>query len=97
MISGSGKSVKSLILALLGPSLVEMGLTAAALTDDFDLLTSGVIDSLGIVELLAALEQQLGIVIDLSELDPENLTILGPFSQYIENQYLQSAQARRSA
>jgi acyl carrier protein len=97
MISGSGESVKSLILARLGPSLVEMGLAAAALTDDFDLLTSGVIDSLGIVELLAALEQQLGMVIDLSELDPENLTILGPLSHYIENQYLQSALARRSA
>ena len=96
MISGSGESVKSLILARLGPSLVEMGLAAAALTDDFDLLTSGVIDSLGIVELLAALEQQLGMVIDLSELDPENLTILGPLSRYIENQYLQSSQVRRS-
>jgi acyl carrier protein len=97
MISGSGESVKSMIVARLGPSLVEMGLAPAALTDDFDLLTSGVIDSLGIVELLAALEQQLGMVIDLSELDPENLTTLGPLSLYIENQYLQSALARRSA
>jgi len=97
MISGSGESVKSLILARLGPSLVEIGLAPGALTDDFDLLTSGVIDSLGIVELLAALEQQLGVAIDLSELDPENLTILGPLSRYIETQYLQSALERRSA
>ena len=97
MSSGSGESVKSLILARLGPSIGEIGLAPAALTDDFDLLTSGVIDSLGIVELIAALEQQLGIAIDLSELDPENLTTLGPLSRYIESQYLQSAQVRRSA
>jgi acyl carrier protein len=97
MSSGSGESIKALILARLGASLIEMGLVPTALGDDFDLLTSGVIDSLGIVELLAALEQQLGISIDLSELDPENLTTLGPLSRYIENQYLQSAQVRRSA
>jgi acyl carrier protein len=97
MSSGSGESVKSLILARLEPSIVGMGLVPAAITDDFDLLTSGVIDSLGIVELIAAIEQELGVVIDLSELDPENLTILGPLSRYIETQYLQSARARRSA
>jgi acyl carrier protein len=74
-----------------------MGLVPAELTDDFDLLTSGLIDSLGIVELIAALERELEITIDLSELDPEQLTTLGPLSRYIESQYLHSAQMRRSA
>ncbi len=97
MISGSCGSVKSLILTRLGPSITEMGLVPADINDDFDLLTSGVIDSLGIVELIGAIEQELGIALDLSELDPENLTILGPLSRYIEMQYLHSAQARRIA
>jgi acyl carrier protein len=97
MSSTSGESVRSLILTRLEHSIIEIGLLPDELSDDFDLLTSGVIDSLGIVELISAIEQQLGIVIDLSELDPEHLTILGPLSRYIENQYLQTAQVRRSA
>ncbi len=97
MSAGSGEYVRSLILARLEQPIVEMGFEPAAITDDFDLLTSGVIDSLGIVELISTIEQQLGIVIDLSELDPESLTIVGPLSRYIETQYLQLAQMRRSA
>jgi acyl carrier protein len=97
MSSGSGDSVRSLILARLEQAIVDIGLEPSALTDDFDLLTSGVIDSLGIVELIAAIEQELGLALDLSELDPEDLTILGPLSRYIEAQYSQSAQVRRSA
>ena len=93
----SGESVKSLILARLEQSMIELGLEPSSITDDFDLLTSGVIDSLGIIELIGAIEQQLGFARDQSELDPENLTILGPLSRYIESQYLQSAQMRRSA
>jgi acyl carrier protein len=97
MSSASGEYVKSLILEHLGSLITEMGLVPAEITDEFDLLTSGLIDSLGIVELIAALERDLNIVIDLSELDPEQLTTIGPLSRYIENQYLQSAQMRRSA
>jgi acyl carrier protein len=97
MSSASGEYVKSVILAHLAQSISELGLEPTALGDDFDLLTSGVIDSLGIVELIGAIEQQLGLVLDLSELDPENLTTLGPLSRYIEAQYSQSARVRRSA
>lgn len=97
MNSDSGEYVRSLILAHLARSITELGLEPAALTDDFDLLTSGVIDSLGIVELISGIEQQLGIALDLSELDPEDLTTLGPLSRYIETQYSQSARERRSA
>jgi acyl carrier protein len=97
MSSASGEYVKSVILAHLAQSITELGLEPAELSDDFDLLTSGVIDSLGVVELIGAIEQQLGLVLDLSELDPENLTTLGPLSRYIEAQYSQSARARRIA
>lgn len=97
MNSASGEYVKSVILAHLAQSISELGLQPGGLSDDFDLLTSGVIDSLGIIELIGAIEQELGLVLDLSELDPENLTRLGPLSRYIEAQYLQSVRERRSA
>jgi acyl carrier protein len=97
MSSGSGESVKTLILARLGPAITEMGLDPASIGDDFDLLTSGATDSLGIVELISTLEQHLGFSLDLSDLDPENLTILGPLSRHIETQYSQSVRSRRVA
>jgi acyl carrier protein len=97
MSSASGEYVKSIILAHLARSITDLGLDLTALSDDFDFLASGVIDSLGIVELIGAIEQQLGLVLDLSELDPENLTRLGPLSRYIEAQSSQSARVRRSA
>jgi acyl carrier protein len=97
MSSGTGDSVKSMILTRLEQPIIQMGFEPSAIADDFDLLTSGVIDSLGIVELISAIEQELHTAIDLSELDPENLTIIGPLSRYIETQYFQTMQVRKSA
>jgi acyl carrier protein len=53
--------------------------------DSFDLLTEGVIDSFGIVELIMRLEERYGFEIDFSELDVDNLTRIGPVSRYVED------------
>jgi acyl carrier protein len=93
MSAGSAEHVRALILSRLRDSMLEIGLDPSTVDDDFDLLTEGVIDSLGVVELIGVIEQQLGFAIDLSDLEPEHLTVLGPLSRYIETQYLRSAQA----
>jgi acyl carrier protein len=51
--------------------------------DEFDLLTSGVIDSFGVIELIVEVNERFGLDIDFEELDPEGLTIVGPFSGYV--------------
>jgi acyl carrier protein len=43
-----------------------------SLADDYDLLASDVIDSLGIAELISFMEKQYGISVDDSDLDAEN-------------------------
>lgn len=43
---------------------------------DTNLLLSGVLDSLGFVELLAHLEETAGFTVDLAELDPEEFTTI---------------------
>ena len=73
-----------MILSRFHASISEAGFDPDALDDNFDLLTSGVIDSIGLVELIAAIEQQFGITLDLADMDPENLTVLGPLCKYIE-------------
>lgn len=97
MTVGSAHYIRSFIVHRLRESIAGLGLEPEAIDDDFDLLTSGVIDSLGLVEMITAIEQDLGCTLEMSDLDPENLTIIGPLSEYIENQYLMTAQYRRLA
>ncbi len=78
------KDVRSFLLSNLGGPLASLGLDPKDVPDDFDLLTRGVIDSLGIIELIAAVEQHFGMQLDFADLDPEELTVIGPLCRYIE-------------
>ncbi len=54
--------------------------------DDYDLLLSGVVDSLGFVEMIAAAGEHFSREIDLSDLDPEKMTVIGHLSIFIAGQ-----------
>lgn len=75
--------VRGLILEACGPALAEFGITAADAPADLDLRGSGMIDSLGFVEVIVELEERLGIEIDLEDLDPEQITVLDPLASYV--------------
>ena len=47
------------------------------ITDDMDLMTSGLIDSLGVLQIVAFIEEEYGIMFDPEEIDPENLKTIG--------------------
>lgn len=63
----------------------ERGL-ANDLPDDCDLLLTGMIDSLGFAELIAAAAQHFGREVDFEGLDPEKMTIVGPLCQFMSEQ-----------
>ena len=67
--------IKALIASILKSTV--------ALGDDLDLRRDGLVDSLGFVQLLTALETRLGHPIDLSDLDPDQLTKVGPLARHI--------------
>jgi acyl carrier protein len=50
-----------------------------------DLMMSGLIDSLGLLELVTAMSRHFGREIDLDGLDAEQLTIVGPLCSYISS------------
>ena len=75
--------VKALILSFVEPSLRAHGLAPELVPDDLDLRTEGLIDSLGFVQLLERLGRQLGTPVDLSELDPAQLTNVGRLARHI--------------
>jgi acyl carrier protein len=53
------------------------------LPDNCDLLLSGVIDSLGLLELVTAVNEHYGREIDFEDLDPEQMTIVGPLCDFV--------------
>jgi acyl carrier protein len=78
--------VKALIASLLEPRLVERSLPGMFLEDGTDLRTEGLVDSLGFVQLISDLEQELGYSIDLSELDAEHLTNVSALATHVARQ-----------
>jgi acyl carrier protein len=76
--------VQHFILARLNDPLLAKGLTPADVPPSFDLLLEGVIDSFGVVEIIASLEEHFGLEFDFDELDADDLTRIGPLSSYVE-------------
>jgi acyl carrier protein len=60
--------------------------TPTELADDCDLLLSGMIDSLGLLDLMTAIQEHCKREIDFEALDPEQLTIVGPLCRYVSEQ-----------
>ena len=75
--------VRQFLLMKYGRSIRELGLDPREIPDSFDFLLSGVIDSFGILEMVSSIEDEFRIRLDLAALDAEEITILGPLSQYV--------------
>ncbi len=56
------------------------------LSDDSDILLLGLVDSLDFLELMAALQDYCGREIDFAELDPEQMTVVGPLCRFVSEQ-----------
>lgn len=80
----SAAEVRTVLLNNVGPQLTARGLKPEQVPDDFDLLTEGIIDSMGIIVLISIIESHFEIQVDMGDLDPEHLTVVGPLSRYFE-------------
>ena len=83
MTPHNAEQIRDFILMHYGPQLARSNVRLDAITDEFDLLTEGIIDSLGVIEMISAIEAQFRIEVDLEGLEAEELTVLGPLSRYI--------------
>ena len=75
--------VRQFLLVKYARSIRDLGLDPAEIPDSFDFLLSGVIDSFGILEMISSIQDKFRIHLDLATLDAEQITILGPLSQYV--------------
>jgi acyl carrier protein len=76
--------VRDLILERVDEQLAARGLTPSDVPATFDLLLEGLIDSFGVVEIIMMLEQRFEIEFDFDELPADDLTKIGPLSNYVE-------------
>jgi acyl carrier protein len=83
MIQFTDQDVKQFLLNHYSDMIAANGLNPAALDDDFDLLRSGVLDSLGVLEMISAVEQHFKVTVDFEPMDPSELTLLGKFSRFV--------------
>lgn len=84
MTNVSAQEVRSFVLMLYSDQLSAIGLSEHEVPDNLDLLSAGVIDSLGLLELVTAIEERFRITVDFEDLDPDELTVIGPFCRYTE-------------
>ena len=90
MSSPSPDDVRAFVAAFLNVKLKERGKAPLDdLRDDYDLLMSGLLDSLTFVEMMLGAGERFDGQIDFEELDPEKMTIVGPLCVLV------SAQLRR--
>jgi acyl carrier protein len=82
-MEATAADVQQFILGRIDDPLQAKGLAAAEVPSSFDLLLEGVIDSFGIVELISALEEHYDLEFDFDELAPDDLTRIGPLSDYV--------------
>ena len=57
---------------------------AEELDSDFDLLTGGVVDSLGLLKVVAWLEEEFDVAVDESELGPESFRTVAAIKEYVD-------------
>ena len=51
--------------------------------DDFDLMKMGIIDSIGFIRLIGAIEDRFNIEVDFEEMEAEELTVIGSLAKFI--------------
>lgn len=95
-MSVSPQVVAAFVVAELGEPLREAGIDPRDVGDDLDLLTTGVVDSLGMIELIMALNERFELDVDFEGLDPEEFTVLGPLARHVARASTNGAPVRRT-
>jgi acyl carrier protein len=58
------------------------------LADDDHLLANGILDSLGVLDMVGYLEMEFGITVSDDDLLPENFETLGRLAQFVEGKQI---------
>jgi acyl carrier protein len=85
-LSTPAAKVRAAILEALAGPLAAIGMDTADVPDEMDILLEGLVDSLGLVTLLAELEDRFDLQLDYDDLPIEDLTKIGRLSHHVARQ-----------
>ena len=88
------EQVRNFLLTRFAIQINGRGMSPDDIPDSFDFLLEGIVDSLGILEMVGAIEKEFKIELDLEGLDGEQVTLLGPLSRFVAAQVRGLAGAR---
>ena len=71
------ETVRDVVLKHIEPKLSKLGICTPNVSDNIDLLQSGILDSLDLLELIETLEDTHNLKFDLAEVKEENFTEIG--------------------
>ena len=87
MSSPTPQDVRAFVTGFLNDKLRARGKAPLTeLRDDYDLLLSGLLDSLTFVEMMLGAGQRFEGQVDFEELDPEKMTMVGPLCVFVSEQ-----------
>tara|TARA_A200000113_G_scaffold159546_1_gene144286 strand:- start:11696 stop:11965 length:270 start_codon:yes stop_codon:yes gene_type:complete len=69
--------IRQILLKSIQPKLCKVGISIQNVSDDTDLLQSGIMDSFDLIELIENLEDTHNLKFDLAEVKEENFTEIG--------------------
>jgi acyl carrier protein len=75
--------VRAFVFDQLAARFDEAGITAEDVRDETDLLAGGIVDSLGVLELIAMVSDRFGVEDEWDDYDPDQLLVVGPFCRYV--------------
>ena len=82
-ITTNAQIVRKFLLTRYAGQIKRSGDDLEVVPDNFDLFREGIVDSFGILEMVSALEMEFGVQLDMSDLDPVEMTVLGPLTRYV--------------
>jgi|GEM_PF-2013177 len=71
------KTIEEVIQAKIYDACIRKGIDRnnVVIDDTFNLIESGLFDSIGLLEFLISVQEELGVEVDISDLDPEEFTV----------------------
>jgi acyl carrier protein len=81
----SQADVRRFVLERLAERLEAAGIHPDEVTEETDLFADGIVDSLEVMETIAAVSHEFGVDDDWEDYDPDDLLVLGRFCRYVES------------
>ena len=82
----SKEAVREFLVNHFSQAIANRGVTPETVGDSFDLLQEGIVDSLGIIEMISEIEKHFEVTVDFEGLPAEEFTVVGPFCHYVAAQ-----------